>query len=97
MSIKIIKIEPFTFAFKNKTSFAMLSEFCCGVDFRPKGKHNVLISIMEVKFGDKKLIKCLEVLSEIEFPDKSFHWNFTYEIATNEEKLKEYKLKLEEL
>lgn len=83
-------------AFKDGKEIGTIRKFCCGIDFRPKGKPNALFSILKAR-NDEKLKICISALSEIKVPKKRFHWNFNHEIATNEARLADYKNRLENL
>jgi len=67
-----------------------LRNFCCGVDFRIDNRPKALFSILKERLGTSKTKKCVTELLKMKIPNNSFHWNFTYEIAKDKERLKEY-------
>jgi hypothetical protein len=97
MSLIIKEVEGEKRVYRGEKLVGTLRKFCCGIDFRPEGKPNALFSILKVKFGDRKLVKCIEALLSVEIPNKSFHWNFSYETAKNDTEFAEFKIDLEKL
>ena len=93
-TMKIKEVNGEKRVYQNRKLVGSVRKFCCGIDFRPKGKNGALFSILGVKFGEKKLEKCIESLLSINIPDKDFHWNFRYSIAKNKEELKDYEKRL---
>lgn len=81
----------------NQKLVGTLRKFCCGIDFRPKECPDALFSILSVRFGDYRLMKCLEALCSIKIPNKSFHWNFSYKTAKNDCKMEAFAVALKKL
>ena len=96
-SLIIKEVEGEKKVYRNGELVGTLRKFCCGIDFRPHGKPDALFSILRVKFGEPKLIKCVEALLSVEIPNKQFHWNFSYETATNDCELAAFKIALRNL
>lgn len=80
--------------YKNVKIAGTLNMFCCKVDFKPHNKPNTSFSILRVKFGSTKLIKCLEALLSIEIPNDNLHLNFNYEMATSKSKMANFETQL---
>lgn len=97
MAISIKNVKGEKRVYKGRKHVGTLRKFCCGIDFRPKHKPQALFSILKVKYGTRELEKCVESLLSIDIPDKSFHWNFNYEIAKDDCKLLEYAVRLSEV
>jgi hypothetical protein len=91
MSLIIKEVQGQKRVYNNRKLVGTLRKFCCGIDFRPHGKPNALFSILRVKFGEQKLIKCVEALLTVEIPNKKFHWNFSYGTASNDCKFAAFK------
>ena len=83
--------------YQNRKLMGTLRKFCCGVDLRLKNNPDVLFSILGVKFGDKKLEKCIEALLSIEIPNVELHQNFDYKTATDNNLIMEYQKSLKDL
>lgn len=97
MSLIIKEVQGQKRVYNNRKLVGTLRKFCCGIDFRPQGKPDALFSILKVKFGEPELIKCIEALLSVEIPNKQFHWNFSYETASNDCKLAAFKIALRNL
>ena len=97
MSVVIKEVNSEKNVYIDQKLVGTVRKFCCGIDFRPEKRPKALFSILRVKYGDSKLTKCLEVLSTLDIPNKPFHLNFSYDTATDDKKLADYKLKLSEL
>lgn len=97
MKITIKETKSGRCVYNGRNKIGIVRKFCCGIDFRLINKPNCLFSILEIKNYDDKLIMCIQKIMSLNIPDKSFHWNFSYDIAKDEKKIKSYQLALDKL
>jgi len=90
----MIEITENRTVLRDGVEIGRLIKFCCGIDYIPNTKHGSIFSILKAKYGTKKLIKCIEALSELKMPNRYFHFNFNYDIAKDKSKLKDYQQRL---
>lgn len=81
--------------YQKKKLVGTVRKFCCGIDFRIKGKPNALFSIMPARsYKDTGLKESIEAILQMKIPKRNFHWNFNQKLLDDKEKLKEYELHL---
>jgi len=97
MKVRIKEIKGKKYVYIGRNKVGIVRNFCCGIDFKPFNKSNCLFSILGLKHYDYKLKLCIQKIMSLNIPDKSFHWNFRYDIAKDEKRLKDYQLALNKL
>ena len=98
ISIKLEKGEYYDkehMVYQNEKLVGTVSKFCCGIDFRIKGKPNALFSIMlAMSYQDSRLKESIEAILKMEIPTRNFHCNFSHKLLTDKKKLKKFQFNL---